>query len=498
MAAFSPILRNDFTGYDDPDYVTANPHVITGPRLSNIEWGLTHEHAGNWHPLTWISHQVDCAIFGLNPWGHHLISLLLHTANAILLFLWLQSVTGAAWRSGFVALGFGLHPLHVESVAWVAERKDVLSTFFALLALIAYVAYVRKGGAARYVAVALLFSASLASKPMMVTFPVVLMLLDWWPLKRTAIREKAPLLLISALAAGAAVYAQDAGSTISPLDRLPLVPRLANAALSYVRYVGAAIWPVKLAVFYPFPKEIPVWQAALSVLLLAAVTALAIRIRRTRPWIGVGWGWYVVTLLPVIGIVQVGMQARADRYMYVPLIGLLIAVAWSVQAGALRWCAAVPAAVWAVLSWNQCHVWGDGLTLFTHAVAVTRDNFVAHDNLGVELDRRGRADEALVQYREALRIAPGDRNASKNFAQASFASGAKLLEAGNYAGAVAHFREGLALQPRNALAYSYLGLAQASLKQYGAALVSFDTALQLEPDQALAKAARAQLLPLLR
>jgi len=212
----------------------------------------------------------------------------------------------------------------------------------------------------------------------------------------------------------------------------------------------------------------------------------------------VGWGWYCVTLLPVIGIVQVGMQARADRYMYVPLIGLLIAVAWSVEMRALRWCAAGLAAFWAVLSWNQCHVWEDGVTLFTHAVAVTRDNFVAHDNLGVELDRRGRADEALVQYREALRIAPGDRNASQNFAQASFAAGAKMLEAGNFAGAIAHFREGLAVRPRNALAYSYLGLAQASLQQYGAALASFNTALALEPDQALAKAARAQLLPLLR
>jgi protein O-mannosyl-transferase len=508
LATFSPVLRDNFVGYDDPDYVTNNPHVASGLSAANVAWAFASAHASNWHPLTWISHSLDCTLYGLNPAGHHLTSLILHIANTILLFLWLSGLAagapGANGRSAFVALAFGIHPLHVESVAWIAERKDVLSTFFALLTLLAYSAYVRRPNVARYSVVALAFAASLASKAMWVTLPLLLLFLDWWPLGRRAFREKIPLALLSALAACAAFWAQSAGASVSALDRLPLGLRLSNAALSYVRYLGKTVWPLDLAVFYPFPNSIPAWQTALCLLALAAITALAIRLRLSHPWIAAGWGWYVVMLLPVIGIVQVGMQAMADRYMYAPLVGLLIAAAWTVagtpagKSMALRTGAILLLAAWAALTWRQCLVWRDGLTLFQHAVEVTQGNFVAHDNLGVELDRRGRADEALAHYREALRIRPGDRNASENVAQANFAAGARLLQEYKFREAVDRFHEGLRLRPNNALAHAYLGLAQASLGQYGEALASFDTALGLDPQQDLARRARAQLLPLVR
>ena len=504
FTAFLPVLRDGFTGYDDPDYVTNNPHVASGLTASNIAWAFTHAHASNWHPLTWISHSLDCALFGLHPAGHHLTSLLLHIANTILLYLWLSGLTGAKLPSGFVALGFGVHPLHVESVAWIAERKDVLSTFFALLALIAYSAYARNPNRLRYAAALVLFAASLASKAMWVTFPFLLLLVDWWPFRRSAFREKIPFFALSVCASAAAFWAQQAGASVSGLNQLPLGPRLANAALSYLRYPGKTLWPAGLAVFYPFPKSIPAWQVVVCVLVLACITAFAVRLRRTHPWIALGWFWYLITLLPVIGIVQIGMQAMADRYMYVPMVGLLIAAAWNFSEAPAKYTSAVGAAAvlvfaaWCVLTWRQCLVWRDGLSLFEHAVRVTHDNFVAQDNLGVELDRRGRPDEALTHYREALRIEPGDRNASENVAQANFAAGARLLEAYRFSEAEGHFREGLQLRPGNALAHAYLGLALASLGKYRDALESFDTALRLDPSQPLAQRARAQLVPLIK
>jgi Tfp pilus assembly protein PilF len=495
LATFAPVMRNDFTGYDDPDYVTSNPHVTSGLTPANAAWAFTQAYASNWHPLTWMSHQLDCTLYGVRPFGHHLTSLLLHAANTILLFLWLCGLTGATGRSAIAAAAFGLHPLHVESVAWVAERKDVLSTFFALLALMAYTAYARRPGAARYTAVALLLAASLLSKATWVTLPLLLVLIDWWPLQRRAWREKIPLAAVAAAASAATVWAQTAGASIAALDPLPIGMRLANAALSLVRYLGKATWPVRLAVFYPFPKTIPAWKTGLAVLAIGSITAAVIRLRARYPWAAVGWGWYVATLLPMIGIVQVGMQAMADRYMYVPLIGLLVAAVWSVpDRPAARGVAVAILAAWAVLTWRQCEVWRDGLILFQHAVAVTDGNFVAHDNLGVELDRRGRTEEALVEYRKALHIRPGDRNASENVAQANFAAGARLLEQSRFREALERFQEGLRIRPRNALAHSYLGLAQASLGRYGEAMRSFDVALQIDPKQELAQRARAELV----
>jgi protein O-mannosyl-transferase len=544
----SPTLHNGFISYDDPAYVTQNPHVNTGITWPNIVWAFGGAHASNWHPLTWVSLQLDGAFYRLTPAGYHLTSLSLHVANVLLLFLWLSGVTGLRGRSAFVALAFGLHPVHVESVAWVAERKDVLSTLFWMLTLLAYTAYVRRPGALRYLAVAALFTAGLLSKPMLVTLPFLLLLLDWWPLRRKEnwprlVLEKLPLVALAALSAAVTIWAQGQGGSLIALDRLPLGLRLANAAISYIRYLGETFWPVDLAVFYPFPAGgIPAWKVDGSVATLALATWLAYRARHRRPWLMTGWCWYVLTLLPVIGIVQVGMQAMADRYLYVPMIGLLIAILWQagevfqgsqqrtrivVMIGAMAACGFV-LGICAVLSWRQAQVWQDGVTLFTHAIQVTEGNFVAHDNLGVELDRLGRSEDALAEYRETLGIRPEDRHGEENFAQASFAKGERLLGQGDLNGALAAFRDGLRYRPRNALALMSLGVALArsgqpveagkafedslradpssveahydlglvrqALGAYSKALESYDAALRLKPEFGEAQAARAAVL----
>ncbi len=485
-AVFWPVTRNGFAGYDDDEYVTRNPRVNTGLTRENVKWAFTTAHSNNWHPLTWMSHQLDCSLFGVSPAGPHAVNLLFHVANTVLLFLWLSGLTGLRGRSAFVALVFGLHPLHVESVAWIAERKDVLSAFFGLSTLLAYGSYIRKPGALRYAGMAALFAAALLSKPMLVTLPVLLLLLDWWPLGRgRRLAEKLPLFGLSALSAAATVWAQRQGGAVAGIGQLPLWLRLSNAALSYVRYLEKMVWPAHLAVFYPFPAQgVAIWKVGASVAAIAAISALAIALRKTRPWLAVGWCWYGITLLPVIGIVQVGMQAMADRYMYLPMIGLLIAVAW--EGARLRLAAPLIVAVCAVLSWRQIPVWSDGLTLFTHALAVTRDNFVAHDNLGVELDRRGRPEEAIAQYRETLRIKPGDRIGESNLAQASFEKGERLFREGKVEEALSSFAECLRYRPRNAMAHTYSGLIYLQRQQPATAMSQFRTALEIDP--ALARA----------
>ena len=502
FAAFAPVLHNGFVGYDDPEYVTANPHVNSGLKWANARWAFTAAHANNWHPLTWLSHALDCTLFGLQPGGHHLTSLLLHIANTLLLFLWLSGATGSTGRSAFVAAVFGVHPVHVESVAWVAERKDVLSGLFAMLTLLAYTAYADRPGKARYCLTAALLAAGLAAKQTLVAMPLLLLLLDFWPLRRREtparlVREKIPLLVLAALAAAAAVWAQRQGGALAGADALPLALRLENAVCACVAYLGKTIWPVNLAVFYPFPAVgIAFWKVAASLLGLVAASFLAWAERRRHPWLLAGWGWYLLTLLPVIGIVQVGMQSMADRYLYLPMIGLLMAAAWELgerlhAARALPVAAAITVVACGWLCWQQVHYWKDGITLFRHAVAVTRDNYVAHDNLGVELDRLGRADEALAEYRETIRIRPGDRHGEYNYAQAVFAKGERRFREGKYEEAAALFQEGLRHQPGNPAAHTYLGVVRALEGDYTAALASFDMALRLDPGYAPAKAARA-------
>ena len=472
LLCYGGALRNGFVGYDDPEYVTANPHVNTGLTWDNARWALTASHSSNWHPLTWISHALDCTLFGLSPAGHHAVNVLLHALNCVLLFLWLDGLTCFRWRAAFVALAFGLHPLHVESVAWISERKDVLSACFFLLALIAW-------NGRRYLLVCALFTAALLSKQMVVTLPLVLLLVDWWTKRPIRIADKLPLFALAAGATAMAWWAHQQSGSVAPIDQFPLRERLLNALVSYARYLWKMALPIDLAVFYPMPREWP----AIALVILLAITFVALRHRDAA----FGWAWYLLTLLPVIGIVQTGMQSMADRYMYLPMIGLLVAVAWTLAP--IRGSAAAGGlvlAVWAVLTWRQIPVWHDGVTLFSHAIAVTRDNFVAHDNLGVELDRRGRSEEALAHYREAIRIRPGDRNSESNYAQATFAKAEKLFQQGRLDEALALFRDGIPHAPGNALAHTYAGLILMQQDRLDAALAEFRLAVAIDPKLARA------------
>ena len=398
LLCFLAALRNGFVGYDDPNYVTRNPAVAGGLSWQMVVWAFTTAHASNWHPLTWISHAIDCSLFGVAPYGHHLTSLLLHAANAGLLYVWLAGATGFAGRSAFVALAFGLHPLHVESAAWVAERKDLLCGFFVFVTLIAYSRYATRPSAIRYLCVAAAFLCALLSKPMAVTLPALLLVLDWWPLRRKTWRrlllEKTPLVALSLLCAGFAIWAQRAGGSLAAFDSLPLGLRAQNATAAYVAYIGKTLWPAKLAVFYPFPLHgVAASKVAGALVVLAIFGALAWLMRRDHPWIGAGLAWFAISLLPVIGLVQVGMQAMADRYMYLPMIGLLVSITWeSARFRSARWTAPILLIALAALSSHQISFWRDGVALWTHTLQVTRDNFVAHDNLGVELDALGRHD----------------------------------------------------------------------------------------------------------
>ncbi len=392
-----------------------------------------------------------------------------------------------------MALAFGLHPLRVESVAWVAERKDVLSAFFFFLALMAYTRYARQPSLARYLCLAALFVAALLAKPMAATLPLLLLILDWWPLRRSEpwtrlIAEKLPLLALSAASAAVTIWAQRAGGALAGLQALPWNLRNQNAGFSYLAYIAKMLWPVKLAALYPFPLHgVEAWKLTLTSFALPAIGLLAWRAGRNHPWIGAGWLWYVIALLPVIGLVQVGMQAMADRYTYIPAIGLVIPVAWeAARVPGAKWAALAVLAAMAALSWQQIAYWRDGVTLWTHALAVTRANFIAHDNLGVELDALGRHDEALDQYRETLRIEPGDRNGETNFAQASFAKGERLFQSGHADLALAAFRDGLRYREDNAPAHSYVGAILTERGDLTAGMAEFRRALALDPNLARA------------
>jgi protein O-mannosyl-transferase len=412
LAVWLPALRNGFTNLDDPYYVTANPQVLRGITRAGIAWAMTAKVASNWHPLTLLSHMLDCQLFGLDPAGHHATSLLLHLANVLILFAVLCRMTGAAGRSAVVAALFALHPTHVESVAWVAERKDVLSALFWILAMGAWARYARQPSAGRYLLVALLMVLGLAAKPMVVTLPFALLLLDVWPLDRLhlgwrrLILEKLPLLALSAASSLITLRYQQA--SLAPLDVAPWSLRAANALVAYAAYLGKLFLPRHLAVFYPIPLSIPAWQAAGAALLLIAITALAVRRARREPWLLTGWLWFLGTLVPVIGLVQVGRQAMADRYLYIPSIGLFLAVVWSVAELGRRHRAVLATAAGAVLlalavmTRVQIGYWSDSATLFRHALAATGDNYLAHIGLGKALMGERDCEGAAEQFRAAL------------------------------------------------------------------------------------------------
>ena len=511
-----------FIGYDDTKYVTANYYVQAGLTKEGLIWAFTTTHASNWHPLTWLSHMLDCQLYGLNPRGHHLTNVFFHLLNTLLLFLVLQRMTGVPWRSGLVAALFALHPLHVESVAWVAERKDVLSTFFLFLTLLSYIWYVARPGFYRYLLILLFFALGLMAKPMLVTLPFVLLLLDYWPLRRIKsfqltrsdravttrpselnsqtlrlIWEKIPFFLLATASSTVTFLVQARGGAVASLEVFPFETRLANALVSYVRYLGKMFWPQDLAVFYPHPgQSLPMWQAAGAGLLLLVISITVVRLGRRYPYLPVGWLWYVGTLVPVIGLVQVGAQAMADRYTYIPLIGLFIIIAWGVPDLLTKWryqkvvCTLASGALLFVLiicTFIQLHHWQNATTLFEHALEVTTGNFVAHNNLGIELAAQGKFDEAIVHYSEALRIKP-------SYAKAHCNLGDVLARLGKHQDAIWHYQRALQLKPNFAEAHNNLGV---TLKQQGRlneAFVHYSRAIQLKPEYAEAHNNLAGLL----
>ena len=414
LAAFWPVLGAGFIAYDDAVYVTKNPNVQRGFDAASLKWAWSSFYALNWHPLTWMSHTLDWRLFGPRPAGHHLTSLLLHVANTLLLFLVLVRATGATGRSAAAAALFGIHPLHVQSVAWVAERKDVLSTLFWMISMMAYVRYARAPSLPKYLVVAAAFALGLAAKPMLVTLPFALLLLDVWPLGRWGARgarfllaEKLPLIALSAIFGAVTFAAQRSGGGIASAEVVPLGLRVSNALVSYVRYLGKTIWPRGLAIFYPHPLDtLPAWQVLGAALFLTAVTLTAVRQRRGHPYLLFGWLWYVGTLVPVIGLVQVGAQAMADRYTYVPAIGVFVAACWGVAAlldrlmprrpaASRRWAAILGSAavlLLAVATRAEAGFWRDSRTLFEHALAATKNNYTAHTGLGSALAAKGSVD----------------------------------------------------------------------------------------------------------
>ncbi len=475
LAVYWPVRQFEFINFDDPQYVTENAHLQVGLNARAIAWAFQAGYAANWHPLTWISHMLDVQLFGLNPAGHHLTSLLFHTANTILLFLLLRQMTGAQWRSALVAALFALHPLHVESVAWVAERKDVLSTFFGLLSLWAYVRYAQSkvpGAPAThhaprtpppvsrfYLLSLLLFALSLMSKAMLVTLPFLLLLLDYWPLGRwqpgtgagrTARRlllEKVPFLVFSASAILATLMVQEAA--MQYFRQLALSARAANAVVSCARYLGKTFWPEDLAVFYPHPMHWPVSVVGGASVLVVLITGLAVLGWRKRPYCVVGWFWFLGLLVPVLGLVQVGAQAMADRYTYLPLTGLSLALVWTVAEGSRRWPhpprillfgSLAFLLICADLSRRQVGYWRNSSTLFEHALAVTSGNFIAHNNLGEMLSRHGRLQEAEHHLTAAVQFNP-------NLPEAQYELGHVLSQEGRISEAIQWYRRALNLRP---------------------------------------------------
>jgi protein O-mannosyl-transferase len=493
---YAPVQHHEFVNFDDPQYVRDNAVVRDGLSGHALTWALTTGHAGNWHPLTWLSHQLDVELFGLDAGRHHLTSVALHLANTLLLFGLLLRTTGALFRSGFVAGLFALHPLHVESVAWIAERKDVLSLLFFLLTLWAYLAYVGQPRGRRYALVVLLFTLGLMAKPMLVTVPLVLLLLDFWPLGRAKARpswrrliiEKLPLVALAIASSLVTVVVQQRAGAIKGLDLLPLSRRLATAALAYVWYAAKVVWPTRLAALYPYPAASPSWQVLGAVALLAAVTLLVLRAAPRHPYLPLGWLWYVVTLVPVLGLVQVGSQPWADRYTYVPAIGLFIVVAWGsvdLLAGwghrnlVLAAAAGVVLGACALAARRQAGYWRDSVALWEHALEVTTANYRAESNLAHALAGQRRLEEAAAHYRAALRINPG-------FAEAHNNLGLVLADQGKVSEAMTHYADAVRALPDYLEAHNNLAVALAGEGRNGEAIRHFAEAVRIDPTVAVA------------
>jgi tetratricopeptide (TPR) repeat protein len=501
---FGQTLRHDFVNYDDDAYVYQKPIITSGITLPGIAWAFTHVHARNWHPLTTISHMLDCQLFQLNAGGHHFTNVLLHSIVVVLLFLILETMTGAIWRSAFVAAVFAIHPLHVESVAWIAERKDVLSGVFFMLTLAAYLHYVRKQTAGRFATVAILFACGLMSKPILVTLPLVLLLLDYWPLHRIVdfrtagklVVEKIPLLALSAASCVATVIAQ--GELTGEMEPFPLTWRINNALVSYLTYFWQMFWPVRLAAFYPHPENrLPLWEIIFALVFLIAMSSWAIVLRRTRPYFIVGWFWYLGMLVPVIGLLQAGMQGHADRYTYLPQVGLYLLVAWAVCDLLKSWryrreLLGISATIaLAALGWKahaQTPYWRDSESLWKHALAVTADNQAALNNLAVLFEERGQLDSAISYYRQSINVqsSSGHARHSMGLARAHVSLAGVLLRHGQIDDAIAQTEAAIKLQPRLADAYAALGNAFLQKRTMSEAIMHYEKSLAIAPQSIVA------------
>lgn len=528
LLSFATAVGNDFVVFDDLDLVVEHPVVRHGLGLSSVAWAFTSAHAQSYVPLTVLSHLLDVSLFGLSPAGHHGTSVLLHAIAATLVYRWLRGMTGDDWRSAAVALLFGLHPLRVESVAWVSERRDVLSGVFGLAALLAWTRWATRGSARAYASACGFYALSLLSKATFVTLPLLLFVLDFWPLARRSgaspiplrrlVVEKLPLLALAGAVAAGTLLTQR--SALSAADALPLALRLENAAVSAVVYLGQLFWPVDLSVLVPHPGAIPSAKTGAAALLLGAATGLAFASRRSHPWLLSGWLWYGIALLPMAGIVQVGLQAHADRYTYVPLVGIGWALVWCVpdRFGATRTgrtalavAAAAVALALALATTRQIGTWRNGVTLFEQAVSVTPDNAPALRLLGVALAREGRQTEAEARYREALRLRPGSTDARYDLALVLAGQGRRaeardvllvllasdpsegrahtlfatlLAEEGRSDAALPHFEAAVRVAPEDATFRRNLGLAYAQAGRSEEAAAAFEEALRLEPDSA--------------
>jgi Flp pilus assembly protein TadD len=516
VGTFWPALHNSYVNYDDPDYLITNLQVQDGLNWANVKWAFVTTAATNWHPLTWLSHMLDCEIFGPKLWGHHLTNVLLHGLNAVLVFLLFNRGTGSFWRSLLLAACFGLHPLRVESVAWLSERKDVLSGCFGLAALLAYVSYARKSARTKsvtegsshgqpagtfvsragfsYTLALVLFALSLLSKPMMVTLPCVLVLLDFWPLQRTRklgwgriLREKIPFLMLATAMCVVTFLVQRSGGAMEQMSHYGTAHHVANALVSYLRYLGKFFWPTQLAPIYPVVEQWSPMVVTGAALLIGGVTAACIGLRTKASYALVGWLWFLGTLVPVIGLVAVGEQAMADRYTYFTQLGLALMLIWGGEALTRSWRGRVPVAgvvsvgillACVAATRQQTKMWANSETLFRHTLAVTTHNYSAHANLSAALEEAGQLEESLFHAREAARLRPDSPEAVSNW-------GAALARVGRIAEAITTFREVLRLQPKYADGHRNLAIALLQSGQVTEAIEHYAEAVKLSPDQAV-------------
>jgi len=498
--AYQGVLHNGFVSYDDLTYLFENEHIRAGLSVNGMLWAFTSSYDANWIPITWLSHMADMSIFGTNPFGHHLVNLLLHTACALLLQQILVSMTGAVWRSAAVAALFALHPLHVESVAWAAERKDVLSALFFMLTITMYLRYAAERTLARYLSVMALYACGLAAKSMLVSLPFVLLLLDSWPLRRFAsattsqdnstqmgipslILEKLPLIFLSLASCAITFIVQRKGGAVNDMINSPFSENAAHAMFNYVTYLSKTFWPSGLAVLYPYVHELSVWQVGGAIAFLTLLTILVIWQWNSRPYLTVGWLWFLITMVPVIGFVRIGVHSIADRYTYLPLIGIFIMVVWEL-ANFLEFkrygsviAALLAITVFSTLSvatWKQTGYWKDSITLYEHALNTTEDNWLIHNNLGTEMTKRGMSSRAIWHFKEAVRIMPDYATSHQNL-------GSVLRSTGDTHGAIRAYQSAQKLNPNLADPYHQLGILFSRLGDNSSALEACEALERINP-----------------